>query len=100
MPSYSKKVDIPGKSADDLYQKLSSEIERFVQKATSGGKYEITRNEAEKKFSIKSSLFSGDVKCEEGCMKLDLSLSLLAAAFRGKLDEGIDKWISKTFPKA
>lgn len=100
MPAFSKKVPIPGKSSQELYETLSREIERFVQKATGGSKYEISRDEGAKRFEIKSALFSGSVSCAEGEMQMDLKLSLLAAAFKGKLDEGIEKWVNKTFPKA
>jgi hypothetical protein len=96
MPSYKKEVKLPGKSQQELYDLVSGSVDRFMEKS-SVGKFDITRDVARKEIGIKSSLFSGTLYCTEGCLRLDASLSLMAAPFRSKIDEGIDKWISKMF---
>jgi hypothetical protein len=96
MPSYSRKVQVPGKTSQELYDKVAVDIDRFMEKA-SVGKFEITRDPANKQVHIKSSMVNGTLFCTEGNLELDAKLSLLAMPFKSKLDEGIDKWISKAF---
>lgn len=96
MPSYTRCVEIPGKSAQDLYDKVSQEIERFLSK-TPIGQYDLDRNASSKEVSFKSSMASATLRCSDGRLELDAKLSLFAAPFKGKLDEAIDRWIAKTF---
>ena len=96
MPSYSRRVKIPGKSSQELYDKVSDGIEQFLSKV-SIGKYEIERDPANKALKINGSVFSATLTCMESEMELNAKLSLFAAPFRSKLDEGIDRWLSKTF---
>lgn len=96
MPSYSRKVDIPGRSSQELYDAISNDIERFMSKA-SIGKFEIERNPNDKKLLIKGSIFSATLTCREAQMQLDAQLSLIAMPFKSKLDEGITRWLNKTF---
>ena len=96
MPSYKKEVKLPGKSSQELYEVVSTSIDKFLEKA-SIGKFDIQRNPSNKTVEIKSSMFSGTLSCTEGCLKLDANLSLMATPFKSKIDEGIDKWISKVF---
>ena len=35
--------------------------------------------------------------CGEGNLILDARLSLFAVPFRGKIDEGIERWLGRTF---
>ena len=97
MPSYSKEVKVPGRSAQQLFDVVAQSIDRFLEKAMMGGKFELQRDPASRTFTIKSSMFNAKLVCTDGALKLDGSLSLMAAPFRGKLDEGIDKWIAKNF---
>ena len=97
MAKYSREVKVPGKSSQELYEKVSTDIERFLSKAPLG-KTEIDRNPATKTVSVKSSMFSASLICQEGMIRVDGNLSLMALPFRGKLDEGIDKWLAKAFP--
>jgi hypothetical protein len=99
MAKYSRKVDLSGRSAQEIYDKVSSEIERFLEK-TPVGKSEVTRDPVAKTIKAKSSMFSAVLTCTEGGVDLAVDLSFLATPFRGKLDEGIDKWLAKHFPKA
>jgi hypothetical protein len=96
MPSYKKEVKLPGKSSQQIYDVVSVSIDKFLEKA-SVGKFDISRNPSDKTVDIKSSMFSGKLSCTDGCIKLDASLSLMASPFKSKIDEGIDKWISKVF---
>jgi hypothetical protein len=96
MPSYKKEVKVPGKSQQELYDIVSGSVDRFMEKS-SVGKFDISRDPSKKEIAIKSSLFSGTLFCTEGCLRLDASLSLMATPFKGKIDEGIDKWIAKMF---
>ena len=96
MPSYSRTVQIPGKSSQELYDKISTEIERFMEKA-SIGKFEIERDAGRKQVQVKASMLSATLICNEGSLQFDAKLSLLATPFKSKIDEGITKWLSKTF---
>ena len=100
MPSYSRSVDVPGKTAQELYDKISADIDKFVAKAGMG-KFDIAREATSKKVTVKSSLgVTASLVCEESRIRVDAQLSLLASPFKGKIDEGINWWLNKTFPKA
>jgi hypothetical protein len=96
MPSFSREVRIPGKSAQDLYDQVSMGIERFMDKVLVG-KYDIQRDPVKKCVHFKASMVTATLACTEEKLVLDAKLSLLAAPFRSKIDEGINKWIFKTF---
>lgn len=96
MPSYKREVKVPGKSSQELYDKVSQDIERFLSKASLGA-VDIQRDAAKKQLAVKNAMFSATLFCEEGLLRLDGSLSFVALPFKSKLDEGIDKWIAKTF---
>ena len=96
MASFSKKFPVPGKNADLIYSAISKDIERFLSK-TPLGTAEITRNDATKTVSFKASMASGSLAAKEGELHIDISLSLLASAFKGKIEEGVIKWLTKTF---
>jgi hypothetical protein len=96
MAAYSRSIQVPGKSAQELYDKVSSDIDRFIDKVPIG-KFEIKRNPAAKEVSIQSSMVNATLSCSDGLMNLKAQLSLMASPFRGKLDEAIDKWLAKTF---
>jgi hypothetical protein len=96
MPGYSKSVKIPGKTSQELYDKISSEIERLMEKV-SLGKFDVERDPAEKAVHLKSSMISATLTCSDGSIDLDAKLSLMAMPFKSKIDEGIDRWVKKTF---
>ena len=96
MPSYTRKVQVPGKSAQELYDKISQEIEKFMEKL-SLGKVEIERDADEKQVHLVSSMVTATLSCQEEQLELDAKLSLMAAPFRSKIDQGIDRWLAKTF---
>ncbi len=96
MLSYSRRVQIPGKTSQELYNVVSQDIERFLDKSPFG-KFELTRDPLKKKFKIQSSLFSAILTCMEMEMELHAELGLFAAPFKAKLDESITRWLSKTF---
>lgn len=96
MPSYTKKIQIPGKSSDELYSKVSETVDRFLEKSNLGGT-EVKRDAGSKQLHLKHSMVSATISCLEGSIDVDAKLSFLAAPFKGKIDEGIQKWLSKTF---
>jgi hypothetical protein len=100
MPSYSRTVNIPGKSSQEIYDVVSGDIDRFLEKAI-GSKYQVSRDPGTKKVDVKTSLgVSATLTCAEGSIAFNAQLSLLASPFKGKLDEGITRWLSKKFPGA
>ena len=96
MPSYSRRVMIPGKTSEQLYKTVSETIEPFLNKAQLG-KCEIDRDPEDKILQIKHKLFSAKLSCDDAQMELDVQLSFLAAPFKSKLDESITHWLAKTF---
>ncbi len=98
MASLQKKVQLPGKSAQQLYDKVSVDIDRFLEKSGIS-KFEIQRDAQKKQVRIKSSMVNATLSCTDGCMELDGKLSLLASPFKSKIEEGIEKWVRKSFPE-
>src|SRR4051812_6964050 len=96
MPKYSRNVSIPGHAADALYQRVSADIEKFISKVPIG-KYDIDRDASAKKVAFKSQLASATLLCMDNSIQIDVDLSLFAAPFRSKLDEGLNKWLAKAF---
>lgn len=96
MASFNKKFQIPGKSAEVIFAAVSTSIEHFLSK-TPLGQVDVTRDEAAKKVSFKSGMASGTLSATDGNLGVDISLSFLASAFKGKIDEGVTKWLNKTF---
>ena len=96
MANFSKIFSIPGQNADAIYTATASNIEHFLSKVPMGT-FEIDRDPTEKKVSFKSSMASGTVTASEGSLRVDITLSFLASAFKGKIDEGVTKWLTKTF---
>ncbi len=96
MPSMNKKISVPGKTADELYQTIEKQIDRFLEK-TPIGKYELERDAAKKELRVKSSMVKATLSFREAEMQFNAELSFMAAPFKGKLEEGIDRWVSKAF---
>jgi hypothetical protein len=96
MASYQKKIQLPGKLADGIYDAVAGDIERFLAKSSLGS-VDVTKDPAGKKVSFKSSMASGTLSAKDGELFVDISLSFLATPFKSKIDEGIQKWIGKTF---
>ena len=97
MASFSKTFPIPGKSSDVIYGAIATDIDRFLSK-TPLGQVDVKRDEALKKVTFKASMASGTIVVKEGEVSVEVSLSLLASAFKGKIEEGITRWLDKTFP--
>ena len=96
MASFTKKFQIPGKLSDIIYSAVSTDIDRFLSK-TPLTNVAITRNDTKKEVSFKSSMASGSLIAKDGELQVEVSLSLLASPFKGKIDDGITKWLNKTF---
>jgi len=97
MPSYSKRVEIPGKSSQELYDRVCVDIEKFTDKAAALGKFDIQRDPAAKQVHVKSSMVSATLICTDGSLQFDWKLGLMATPFRSKIEEGIDRWLQKAF---
>ena len=96
MAGYSKKFSIPNQSSEKIYAAVSSDIDRFLSK-TPLGKVEVSRNEGSKQVTFKAAMASGTLVAKEGELQIDITLSLLASAFKGKIDDGLTHWLNKTF---
>jgi hypothetical protein len=96
MSKFSKNFPIEGKSAQEIYTTISNGIDHFLSKTPVGG-HDIKRDEAAKQVSFKSSMASGTLTATDGALLVEVSLSLLATPFKSKLDEGVTKWLNKTF---
>lgn len=97
MLSYSRRVDIPGKSAQELYDAVAKGVDQFLAKVPIGS-YEVDKRPGDQELEITASMFNAILIFKEGAIELEAKLSILAAPFRRKLDEGIDYWLAKTFP--
>jgi len=75
---------------------VAREIDRFLAK-TPIGKYEIERDEQRREVRFTSAVASATLSFQDGLLRLDGQLGLMAMPFKGKLDEGIDRWASKLF---
>lgn len=96
MPTYKKTVKVAGKTGQELFDRINTEIERFLTKASIGN-FEVKRLPEKRQFAIESKLFNATLDCKDGLLDLNGSLSMFALPFRAKIDEGIDKWIAKSF---
>jgi hypothetical protein len=98
MPSYRREVSLPGKTSRQLYDKVASDIARFLEK-TGTGQYQIIHRPEKLEVAVEGAMFSAVLSCSDGKILLDGKLSLLASAFRGKIDQGIDRWLEKAFSR-
>jgi len=96
MPPYQRRVKVPGKTAQELYDKISSDIDHFLSK-TSLGNFTLKRFPEKQEIQLQSSMLSAMLKCTEGAISLEGQLSFLASPFKAKIDQGIDKWIDQSF---
>ena len=99
MASFKKNFPIPGHAAEKIYSVIAKDIDKFLAK-TPLTNVHVDRDEKAKKVSFKSSMASGSITAQENAVSVDISLSFLASAFKGKIDEGVTKWLTKTFGKA
>jgi hypothetical protein len=98
MASYTRKISLPGKSADEIYGRISKAVDGFLAKDSGKfGKFNLQRDEKSKTLQLESSQATARLRCEDGGIHLDGKLSFLASAFRGKIDGWIDQWIEKSF---
>ena len=94
MPGYQKKVPVPGKSAQEIYGFVDQHLEGLLAKF-SVGKMSVRKDAASKTVIIESSIFSATLTCREAVVELDGKLSLMAVPFKSKIDEGIERFMSK-----
>ena len=96
MASFSKTFPVPGKTADSIYASVVKDIDRFLSKSPIG-KYDVKSNDSAKEVEFKSSMASGTLTAKEGQLQVEISLSFLASPFKSKIEEGVTKWLAKTF---
>lgn len=96
MPGYQKEIPIPGKSSDEIYEKVAADIERFLSKGPAGH-VDIDRDAANKEVRVTSKIFNATLHCQDGRISVQGKLSLVALPFKSKIDEGIEKWVAKAF---
>lgn len=98
MASYKRTIPIEGKTADEIYERISKAIGKFQEKDTGRfGKFEFTLDPGSKTVRLESSHVTADLECRNGEVLLAGKLSFLVSAFRGRIDAGIDEWISRAF---
>ena len=96
MPKYQLNLDVPGVSADTIYEKVQIEIDQFFSKMGVGEfKFEYRPNDLE--IDLDNKNFSGTLKCMNGKLSVEGKIGLLAVPFKSKIDEAVSKWISRTF---
>ncbi|MBS1960050.1 MAG: polyhydroxyalkanoic acid system family protein [Bdellovibrionales bacterium] len=96
MPSFNKTFPVPGQAADKIYSVISTGIDHFLSK-TPLGQVQVDRNEGSKQVSFKSNMASGTLTAKDNALSVEVSLSLLATPFKGKIEEGVTRWLSKAF---
>ena len=96
MPKYSRTVEIPGKKALEIYEKVLKDVTRWQEKG-SFGKMDVKQNPSRTSIDLKGMMFEGTLILSDGKAQVDFNLSLFAAPFRSKIDEQIDRWITKSF---
>ncbi len=96
MAEYKREVSVPGKSAQELYDRVSLDIDRFLSKGSLSG-FSVERNAPQLQMVVKGPMTEAILSCHEGTIKLHAKLGFLAAPFKSKLDEGITRWLQKTF---
>ena len=99
MASFKKTFPLPGQSAKKIYSVVAGDIERFLSK-TPLSNVQIDRDPSTNEVSFKSSMASGSLTAHEQSLTVQVTLSFLASAFKGKIEEGVTKWLTKTFGKA
>ena len=99
MPSYHKRVEIPGQNASELYARVEKDMEKFLVTSTAGliGKLDVKKDPASHSIQVDSKLFNARLLCEDGAIDLQGKIGLMALPFRSKIDEVIDRWIAKHF---
>lgn len=99
MPSYQRKIPVPGKTAAEIYDRISHSLDKFLAKgdAAKFGRFDFKRDDAAKTIHLESSQVTAHLKCEDGGVQLEGKLSFIVSAFRGKIDSWIDQWVERSF---
>ncbi len=98
MPSYSRKIALPGKSSDEIFNRVTAAIDQFqTQDSGKFGKFEFSTDSEARSILMNSTHVTAKLHCRDGEVLLEGKLSFLVSAFRSKIDAGIDRWIEKSF---
>ncbi len=96
MPRYDKTFQIPGQSAEEIYQKIKPELQALLSKL-SLEKLDLSQDDARLEFSLKSPQATLTLSCLDEELQLEGKLSLVASVFTGKINEGIERWLKDKF---
>ncbi len=94
MGKYQREINFPGKSSDEIYEKISTTIEQFLDKLSLSN-VNLERSPGKKSVSFKSKVASAKLTCHEEKILIEAELGFMAMAFKSKIDQGIDKWLSQ-----
>ena len=82
MPAYNKKVRVPGKSAQELYEKISKDIEHMVSKwGLPNAK--LSHDAANKKVQLKAPMVEATLSCHDGELRHELHYQHGKRVFEG-----------------
>ena len=96
MAEYKREVKIPQKSGKELYDRVSQDIAQFLKKESMAG-FSVECVEPKLQVLLKGPMVQATLSCEDGLIKLQAQLGFLALPFKAKFDEGITRWLQKTF---
>ncbi len=92
MSRYTRVVNLAGASAREIFDRISSDLERWKPKIAIPN-VSIVADADRLSFKVDSPFFTGAVECHEGEAKVDGDLSFLASAFKSRVDQAIDDWV-------
>lgn len=94
MQNYNRHIPLAGKKAQEIYFEICKDIDQLFAKIPVG-KFKVTRDDEKREIYLKSMLVNAKLICQEEYVQVEAQLSILAAPFRSKIDEGINRWIEK-----
>lgn len=94
MPKFERDIQLPGKSADELYQKTSSGLDHFLGKLNLGH-FDLVKDDQKRSISLNSKVATAHLTCKEEKIELKIELSWMAAPFKAKIEQAIDRWLEK-----
>lgn len=98
MAKLKKTFSVPGFDADSIYEKMIKDIDKWkTSNEAMLGKIEIQNDPSHNKLSFTSKWVSAHLFCEDNVITIEAELGLFAMPFKSKVEEGIAKWIQKSF---
>lgn len=97
MIPYRKHVLVPGTTREQLQGLVRASIDQLHEQARGLG-IEVREETQAGVFTLHSSQFEARLECRDGELALEGRLGLFASAFRGKVDQGIERWLKNALP--